>query len=94
MSADIAHKQHPRRFAALSVAARLKQGWLGFARALGRLNTILLLSLLYFLVLGPVAILHRLFGGDRMRLRKSATAGFIEEDDSDRDALERARRQF
>ncbi|MBI5244676.1 MAG: hypothetical protein HY922_13490 [Elusimicrobia bacterium] len=38
--------------------------WMKFARALGRINTAVILTLLYYLVLTPYGFLMRLFTGD------------------------------
>lgn len=41
----------------------LAEGWMKFAEALGRVNTKVILWLIFFLVLTPVAALYRLFNG-------------------------------
>lgn len=38
--------------------------WMKFAKALGRINTAVILTLLYYLVLTPYGLLVRLFTGD------------------------------
>jgi hypothetical protein len=45
-------------------------GWFGLAKGLGWFNSRVLLSLIYFLFLTPLAIAFRLFGNDPLRLRK------------------------
>lgn len=45
------------------VGRRIASAWLGFAVRLGHFNTRVLLFLLYWLVLTPVALVYRLFGG-------------------------------
>ncbi|HNT97563.1 MAG TPA: SxtJ family membrane protein [Elusimicrobiales bacterium] len=53
-----------------SAAARISRAWLAFAGVLGRMNSRLLLSLIFFLVITPAAFLFRLFNKDHLRLRK------------------------
>lgn len=44
--------------------------WMKLARALGWLNTNILLTLIYYLIFAPVSIGIRLFGGDLLAERK------------------------
>lgn len=54
-----------------AVGRRIASAWLGFAGRLGRFNTRLLLFLVYWLVLTPVALAYRMFGGgDSAHFRK------------------------
>lgn len=50
------------REARLPFLRKLYNGWMRFARALGYVNTRILLFLVFILVLGPVGVLGRLFG--------------------------------
>jgi len=54
------------------LAARLSRAWLGFAAGLGALNSRILLTLVYFLVLTPVAFLYRIVHGDVLDLKPGA----------------------
>ncbi|MEW6664795.1 MAG: SxtJ family membrane protein [Thermodesulfobacteriota bacterium] len=38
-------------------------GWMRFSHALGRLTTLLILSMAYYIVITPTGLLKRLFGG-------------------------------
>lgn len=49
--------------------AGLYRGWMAFAYALGRVQTFLILSVIYFLVLGIIAPLVRLLSGDPLDRR-------------------------
>jgi hypothetical protein len=40
------------------------KGWMAFARVLGAVNTFVLMSLLFFLVITPLAVVLRLLGRD------------------------------
>lgn len=46
----------------MKLLRKLLNRWLAFAGVIGRINTLLLLTLLYILVLTPVGILSRLLG--------------------------------
>jgi hypothetical protein len=50
------------------------RGWLAFAKVLGRVNSAIFLSLTFFLVLTPLAIVLRLLGRDELRRRGPAPA--------------------
>ncbi len=60
--------------ASKSAAARLAAAWMGFAEILGRINSKLILGAVYFLLLTPLALLLRLFGGNKVNTRADAGA--------------------
>lgn len=43
---------------------KFKNGWKKFANRLGRIQTVVLVTLFYFLILTPLGALYRLFGWD------------------------------
>ena len=47
----------------------LKSGWMAFALWLGKVQTTILLSLVYFLAIGPTAVISRLARRDLLGLR-------------------------
>jgi len=47
------------------------QGWMRFGTALGVLNNRIILSVIFYLILTPVAVLYRLTHGDFMKVRDS-----------------------
>jgi len=47
----------------------LKAGWMAFALWLGKINTNILLTLVYFLAVGPTALFSRLGRRDLLGLR-------------------------
>jgi hypothetical protein len=53
----------PKAFRQVAVA------WLGFSHLLGTVMSKIVLSIVFFLVVSPVAIIRRLMGKDAMRLR-------------------------
>jgi saxitoxin biosynthesis operon SxtJ-like protein len=54
--------------------APIQRAWMAFARALGRVNTGILLGLFFFLVLTPIGLILRLFGKDLLDQRMDRTA--------------------
>lgn len=74
--------------------SRLYKGWMAFAHALGRVQTYLILSVIYFLAVGIIGFLMRLFSGDPLdrRLRDRASVWVPKERTNLN--LEEARRPF
>ncbi len=52
------------------LAARLAKGWLAFGAALGRINTAVILTVIFVLVLTPIAWVQRRFKGDFLGLKR------------------------
>ena len=52
----------------------LRLGWEKLGHLLGIMNTYILLTLFYFLILTPLGLLMRLFGKDILKLKRSAKA--------------------
>lgn len=48
----------------------LSEGWMKFAMVLGAINTKIILTVIFFLVVTPLAMIYRIFHGDFMMLRK------------------------
>lgn len=46
------------------------RGWRVFSQLLGRVNTAIFLSIVFFLILTPVGLVFRLFGRDELRRRR------------------------
>jgi hypothetical protein len=46
--------------------------WMAFARGMGRVNTAVFLSIIFFLVLTPLGFLMRILGRDELRRRRAA----------------------
>jgi hypothetical protein len=44
-------------------------GWLQFAHFIGMVNTTIILTLIFFLILTPIALCYRLFYGDSLRIK-------------------------
>lgn len=54
-----------------SLLTPLARGWLWLGHQLGRMNSWVILALLFFLLITPVALLFRLVGRDALRLRQA-----------------------
>jgi hypothetical protein len=52
-----------------ALASRISGSWLGFSAAVARFNSRLILTVIYYAVLTPVAFVYRLFAGDPLGLR-------------------------
>jgi len=62
-------------------------GWEKFGQVLGVINTYVLLTVFYFLILTPLGLLMRLFGKDILKLKKQNNlATYWEQDNSRTDA--------
>jgi hypothetical protein len=46
---------------------RLKEGWLFLSRILGRVSTMILLTVIYVLVIGPMALVVKIFQKDLLQ---------------------------
>lgn len=73
---------------------RLYKGWMVFAHALGRVQTYLILSVIYFLAVGMTSFLMRLFTGDPLDRRLHDRASFWTPKEPTNSRLEEARRPF
>lgn len=67
--------------------------WMAFARALGFVNTMILLTVVYLVVVGPMSIIMRVLGKDPLTHRKSPES-FWKPKDPVSNTINQARRQF
>lgn len=56
--------------------------WLKFGASLGWFNSRVILAIVYFLVLVPVALISRIFGKDKLRLRQTDESLYVVRDHS------------
>jgi hypothetical protein len=70
------------------------RGWQKFAHGLGIVNTKILLTLTYFIVIAIAAILSRLFGADLLDRRMKKKESYWYDREHVEIDLESARRQF
>jgi len=77
----------------MSALKAMWNGWKKIAQRIGVFNTKLLLFLFYYLMLGPVSLLTRIFQRDMLGKRIQAGSLYCDGSQSVADP-ERARRQF
>jgi hypothetical protein len=70
----------------------LAWGWLQFSHFLGTINTKIILTLIFFLLLTPIAFCYRLFHGDALKIKhKSPESNWHHRDHTyDKSDLEKA----
>jgi hypothetical protein len=52
------------------------RAWMGLAHAISRVTTPILMGVVYFIVLAPIAFVMRVFGYDPLRQRRRASSGW------------------
>ena len=72
----------------------LYAAWMGFAHVLGQVQTFLLLSIIYFFVIGLLAPMFRLLSGDPLDRRLRDRDSVWVPKDRTNPSLEEARRLF
>ena len=70
------------------------RGWKAVAHVLGVVNTKILLTLSYFIIIAIAAVFTRLFGADLLDKRRKKTASFWHDKESMEITLESCKRQF
>ena len=80
--------------AGIAVPTRLgpvERAWMGMALAISKVTTPILMSVVYFLVMAPVGLLRRAFGGNPLRQHGPRDSNWVEHKPSEHGSL---RRQF
>ncbi len=72
----------------------IRRSWMAFAHVVGVVQNFILLTLLYFLLFGPIALCLRLLGHDLLGLRRDDRASLYFPKDHVPTDLERCERQF
>ena len=64
------------------ITSKISDLWLGFSEIIGKFNTKIILSVIYYCVLTPVAFVYRIFHKDHLNLLKnpSKSSYFISRD--------------
>jgi len=57
------------------LSMRIAEVWLRFAGLIGAINSRIILTLIFYLVLTPLAFVYRLFHGDFMKIRRQDDPG-------------------
>jgi hypothetical protein len=76
----------------VGLARKLWEGWKRIARKIGDFQARVLMTLFYFLVLGPVAMVLR-WRSDPLAIKPNTQRGWRDSDAREGVAMERARRQ-
>jgi hypothetical protein len=78
-----------------SIFRAIKRMWLLFGQMLGKVNTILLLSLVYFVVIGFMALVMRLFRKDLLQKKMDYDqASYWKTRETSEQTLDRYKYQF
>ncbi len=62
------------------LAEKIAQFWFGVAHLLGRINSFILLSAVFYLILTPVALISKLFNRSNLSSKKDLESFYIERD--------------
>ena len=76
------------------VASFLYAWWMRFARVLAFVNTRVLLTLFYFIVIGPIALVLKVIGKDFLERRTNGSPTYWKLREQSEQNLESASRQF
>jgi len=60
-----------------SILKKFYQLWLKFGHILGTINAFIIMTALYFVVIGPISILLRIFGVDVMIRKRPAETNWM-----------------
>ncbi len=77
-----------------SLRRRIYLRWMAFARVLGRVNTMVLLTVFYFAILGPVALILRILRKDLLDRWFEDRSSYWYDREQEEHSLERRSRQF
>jgi hypothetical protein len=78
-----------------NIIAVCKKAWMYFARTLGKVNTVILLSLVYVIVIGIMAVISRIFRKDLLHMKiRSAQKSFWQPRPVQAQTLDRHKYQF
>jgi len=79
----------------VSFFKKIKAWWMPIAKKIDKIQATVVLSILYFLVMGPISLLIYLFRGDLLKKRHRKKSSFwVKETHEPRNTLEGCQRQF
>ena len=78
----------------MGLLRKLLASWKAFAHILARVQTAILLSIIYHVAIGPIGLLCRLLGRDLLGLKRVEGSSFAVELPPVTGSLERAQKQF
>jgi hypothetical protein len=76
------------------IGSRVYRVWMAFAKVLAFVNTRFILTLVYFIILGPLALFTRMFGKDPLSSRPSASGSYWRKREAVENTVESSQRQF
>jgi hypothetical protein len=76
------------------IGSLLHNGWMAFARALAYVNTRIILTLVFLLIIGPIALVLKLIQKDFLHRRIDSSPSFWLQREPADHTLDQARRQF
>jgi hypothetical protein len=76
------------------IGSKIYEGWMLFARALAFVNTRVILTLFFIIVIGPIAIFLKLAGKDFLQRKIDSSPSFWKPRETAENTLENAARQF
>lgn len=77
-----------------SLRRRLYRRWMAFARVLGKINAAVLLTIVYIVVIGPVALIFRIIGKDLLDRTSENRPSYWYDREDEEHSVERRSRQF
>ena len=78
----------------MNLFSRIRQGWMAFVHVLGRVQTVVLLSLIYHLSIGPISLISRALRQQFLRFQAPKETSFSEPIERISTTIEQAERQF
>ena len=76
------------------IGSRIYKGWMAFAKVLAFVNTRILLTLFFVVVIGPIAVFLKLIGKDFLERKIGTQGSYWKLRESAEHSLENAMRQF
>jgi hypothetical protein len=76
------------------IGQRVYKWWMAFARALAIANTVLLLTVVYIVLIGPMSLVARIVGKDPLAHRDRPRGSFWRTKEHVAHTLDQARHQF
>ena len=78
----------------ISVFKRFKDWWMPIAKKIGEFQTKVILSILYFLVMGPISLIAYLIRADLLKKRRHELSSFWTKQQEALNTIEDCQRQF
>ncbi len=78
----------------MAMLRKLWTGWKTFAHILGKIQTAIVLTLVYYVAIGPISLIGRIAGRDLLALRRSGAPSYWVQLPQITSNTDRARKQF